>query len=214
MRNLTPVFLLMLSLLPPVNALAADRGVIDEWASVQPPPPPSLNAVEIDIKSTALLVLDLAAQTCNEETRPRCVAMIPKIHDLLVWARQKQILVIYTLGAASKPADILPAIAMLGDEPIVTAPPDKFLGTDLAKILREKSIRTVITVGASSHGAVLFTAAGAAFRGYDVIVPVDGMAGNNAYADQLTAWELVNGPRLPEKVTLTSLKQLMESSTK
>jgi hypothetical protein len=55
---------------------------------------------------------------------------------------------------------------------------------------------------------VLFTAAGSAFRGFNVIVPVDGMAGDNLYAEQLTAWELVNGPRLADKVKLTTFDRI------
>ena len=53
---------------------------------------------------------------------------------------------------------------------------DKFLGTDLEKILKDKGIATVIIVGTAAHGAVLYTGSGAAMRGMNVIVPVDGMS--------------------------------------
>ncbi|MBI4528942.1 MAG: hypothetical protein HY695_34525 [Deltaproteobacteria bacterium] len=51
----------------------------DEWNTVQPPKPPELKRVTIDPKTTALLVLDIVKQTCNNERRPRCVASVPKI---------------------------------------------------------------------------------------------------------------------------------------
>lgn len=79
--------------------------------------------------------------------------------------------------------------------------PDKFLRTDLEKILKERGIRTVITAGSASHGAVLYTASGAALRGLKVVVPVDGTAADNTYAEQYTAWHLVNAPRVGGQVT-------------
>ena len=184
---------------------AAAQGVMDEWATVKLPSPPALVPVTLDPGTTALLVLDLAAQTCNADARPRCVAMIPRVGKLLAAARAKHWLVVYTLGAASTPADILPGVAMAGGEPLVKASPDKFINTDLDKILKDHGIRTVVAVGAAAEGAVLHTAATAAFRGYDVVVPVDGMAAENAYAEQYTAWDLVNAPRLPEHVKLSAL---------
>ena len=52
---------------------------------------------------------------------------------------------------------------------------------------------------------MLHTAAGSAFRGLGVIVPFDGMAAETLYAEQYTAWDLVNAPRLPDKVKLTKI---------
>ena len=83
--------------------------------------------------------------------------------------------------------------------------PDKFMNTDLDKILKEKGIKTVIVVGTSGEGAVLNTAAGAALRGYKVIVPVDGVSSTNPYAEQYTAWHLTNAPRIGPQVTLTRI---------
>ena len=49
----------------------------------------------------------------------------------------------------------------------VLSGPDKFLKTDLEKILKDKGITTVIAVGTSSNGAVLYTGSGAALRGME-----------------------------------------------
>ncbi len=181
------------------------QGIIAEWGAVAPPPAPTLARVALDPATTALLVLDLAEQTCNQQSRPRCLAMLPRVAKLLARAREKKWTVIYTLGAASKPADILAPIAMLGTEPVVTAPPDKFVGTNLEALLKERGIKTVVTVGAASEGAVLHTAATSAFRGFDVVVPVDGMASATLYAEQYVAWDLVNAPRLADRVKLSAI---------
>ncbi len=73
-------------------------------------------------------------------------------------------LVVYSLIAGSAIGDTLPEVAPTGDEPFVQSGPDKFLNTDLEKILRDHGIKTVIVAGTAAHGAVLHTAAGAAFQ--------------------------------------------------
>ena len=85
--------------------------IIDEWQSVKAPPAPELKAVTIDPKTTALLVMDLVKQTCNNERRPRCVASIPKIEKLIAEARAHGVTVIYTTVPSVPIADTLPAVA-------------------------------------------------------------------------------------------------------
>jgi nicotinamidase-related amidase len=184
---------------------AFSQTIIDEWNAVKVPPAPELKTVKIDPKVTALLMLDFNKQTCNAERRPRCIASIPKVQKLLTEARAKGVPVIYTLSAGAAAADIAKELAPLAGEPMVASGPDKFFGTDLEKILKEKGIKTVIVVGTTSHGAVLYTAGVAALRGLQVIVPVDGMSAENAYAEQYVAWHLLNAPRISTLVTLTKI---------
>lgn len=188
--------------------------IIDEWSSVKVPPPPKLQSVTLDPKTTALIVIDLIKQTCNNQRRPRCVASIPKIEKLLAAARATGVTVIYSLFPSPSPAtfpnpvitDYLPQVAPKGNEPVVTAFADKFIlgdkDTGLEKILQDKGIKNVIPVGTVAHNSVLFTAVSAAFRGFNVFVPVDGMSGNNAYEEQATAYILTTS--LVYKVTLTT----------
>jgi len=61
----------------------------------------------------------------------------------------------------------------------------------------------VIVVGTAAHGAVLYTASGAALREMQVIVPVDGMSAEGLYPEQYTAWNLANAPRVSAQVTLS-----------
>jgi nicotinamidase-related amidase len=191
-----------------VPAAQADS-VIDEWAAVKVPPPPELKPVSIDAASTALIVMDISTQSCTVEKRPRCVATLPKVQKLIGAARAKGILVIYTLAGTSKRTDIIKEVAPLeAEQSLSGAGPDKFVGIDLDAILKGKNIKTLIAVGTAAEGAVLHTAAGAAFRGYDAVVPVDGMSSSNIYAEQYTAWHLANAPRLADHVKLTKVDMI------
>lgn len=186
---------------PPPVAFA--QTIVDEWGQVKAPPAPELKRATVDPKSTALLVLDIQRQTCSADRRPRCVASVPRIQGLLAQARAKGMPAIYSLIPGSAVGDILKEVAPRGGEPVVTSGPDKFLGTDLGKILKEKGAQTVIVVGTSAHGAVLYTSSGAALRGLKVLVPVDGMSAESPYVEQYTAWHLLNAPRVGAQVTLT-----------
>jgi len=182
--------------------------IIDQWKSIDVPPAPPLKAVALDRSTTALLMLDFNEQTCNAQRRPRCIASIPKVKTLLSSARAAGVPVIFSLGGAAKPADIARDLAPAANEPVVSSGVDKFMGTELEKILKEKGIRTVIVVGTAAHGAVLYTASGAALRGMKVIVPVDGMSSDVVYAEQYVAWHLMNAPLIGAAVTLTTIDQV------
>jgi nicotinamidase-related amidase len=183
-------------------ATGSAQTIVDEWAAVKAPPPPELKAVTIDPKTTALLILDIQKQNCNVQRKPRCVASVPSIQKLLSQARAQKVPVIYSLGRAGAIADILPEVAPLGGEPLVRSLSDKFYGTELEKILKDKGIKTVIIVGTAAHGAVLYTSSSAVFRGFQVIVPVDGMS-ENTYVEQYTAWHLANVPGFVGSIILT-----------
>ena len=192
--------------------------IIDEWQSVKAPKAPELKSVTLDPKTTAVVVIDLIKQTCNEQRRPRCVASIPKVKKLLDEARAKGVFIIYALFPSPSPAtfpdpkitDYIPELAPKGNEPVVTALVNKFnlrgKDTGLQKMLEDKGIKTLVPVGVASHNGVLFTAVEAAMRGFNVVVPVDGMAGNNAYEDQLTDYTLTSS--IVYKVTLTSVDMM------
>jgi len=203
-RNVRRIVACLLAAIAFVAATAPAASIVDEWASVQVPPPPALKAVTIDRKTTALLLLDFNKQTCNAERRPRCIATIPKVAKLLAAARAAGIPVLYSLGGGGAPADIAKELTPAKDEPIVSAGLDKFSGTELESVLTQKGIKTVIIVGTAAHGAVLYTATAAATRNLKVVVPLDGISGDIPYVEQYTAWHLVNAPRI-ETVTLTTI---------
>jgi nicotinamidase-related amidase len=182
-----------------VSAHAAS--IVDEWASVKAPAAPELKSVTVDPKTTALLMLDFMPANCGKNER--CLATLPAMKKLLERARAAKMPVVYTLIANTTAADVLKDVAPLADEPSVRSGPDKFVNTDLDKILKDKGITTVITVGTASNGAVLFTAAGAVFRGMNVIVPVDGMSAVNPYSELSTVFTFTAAPQVSVKSTLT-----------
>lgn len=49
---------------------------------------------------------------------------------------------------------------------------------------------------------------GAAMRKLKIIVPADGMSATNPYAEQYTAWHLVNGPGAGKQTTLTRISMI------
>ena len=187
---------------------ASGQTIVDEWSKVQAPKPPELKPVTLDPPGTALLVLDFVKQSCNAERRPRCLTSITHVQALLKLARSKGVLVVYSITTAATPADILKDVAPLEGEPMVKSSADKFFKTDLEKILNDKGIKTVVVVGTAAHGAVLYTASQAAFRGMQVIIPVDGMSSENTYFEQYTVYHLSNAPGVGQQVTLTKIDMI------
>jgi nicotinamidase-related amidase len=189
-------------------ALAAPHGradIIKDWAMVKSPPAPELKPVTLDGKATAFLSLDMMKGNCGD--RPRCLATVPNIRKLMDAARAAGAMVFHTLVISRNPADIVdPAIGPREGEGVAFARgPDKFLGTDLEKRLKDRGINTVIVTGTLAQGAVLGAANGSAQRGYKVIVPVDCMSSEDMYGEQYTAWHLYKGGPtfITNQVTLT-----------
>jgi nicotinamidase-related amidase len=169
-------------------------------------PAPELKPVKVDSKTTALLMLDYVKQLCNPQRYARCPERLPAVKKLLEQARANGAMVVYT-GAIipdSNRPDIDPSVAPIADEPFVKSYLDKFLNTDLEKILKDKGITTVVLVGQAAQGAVITTGSQAAQRGFKVIVAVDGIAAQDDYYEQYTVWHLSNAPLLANRTTLSS----------
>ncbi|HTI87112.1 MAG TPA: cysteine hydrolase [Alphaproteobacteria bacterium] len=184
----------------------AAQSVIDDWNTIKAPPPPPLKPAKIDDpKTTALLVMDVNSQTCTAQPRPRCAASVPRLQKLVADGRAKGMTVLYTLSGTTTAADILKEIAPApGDSVLPSFGPDKFMGNDLEKILKDRGIKTVIAVGTAAHTSVLHSASGAALRGYNVIVPVDAISSDSPYQEQYTVVHLTTASRVLDKVTLTA----------
>ncbi len=199
---------LLLCLLPfPASlAMAEEKNLLDIWSEITPPPVVAVQPVHLDPTSSALLILDIEEWTCNAERRPRCPDSVPRIKDFLERAKAKGAGVVYSLTSKGSPQTILPGVQPVGDAPIVQSGVDKFYNTKLEKILHDRAIKTVVIVGTAAEGAVLHTATGAALRGLQVVVALDGMTSATLYAEQYTAWHLLNAPGTKGKVTLTLFK--------
>jgi len=201
----TIMLLGLASLFMPGSARA--QTVIDEWASVKPPAAPALKPVTLVASETALLAMDFTNQTCSPQRRLRCANSVPKVQALIAAARAKGAFVVYSVALpGSTAADILKELTPAAGEPVLPPlGPDKFIGSDLEKMLKDRGIKTVIAIGTQAHTSVLHTGGAAALRGFKVIVPVDGMSGDDAWPELYTAWHLANAARIGPQVTLTRL---------
>jgi nicotinamidase-related amidase len=168
-----------------------------------------LKPATVDPKTTALIVMDLVNGSCNQQRRPRCVASISTISKFMGQARAKGMMVITTVAGTGGVPDILPDVAPKAGETILTGTvANKFIRTNLENFLHYNGITTVILVGTSAHGAVLYTASEAAFLKFNVIVPVDGASAENLFAEQAVAWLLANSPGVAQQTTLTKFDML------
>ena len=183
---------------------AKATNIIDEWASEKMPPAPPLKPVTVDAKTTALLMLDFVPHDpyCGPK-KPRCGATLPAMKQLLANARSHGAAVVFGVARNFAASDIAKDIAPAANEPAVKSKSDKFLNTDLEKILKHQGIQTVIVAGNSANGAVLYTGTGAALRGLKVVVPVDGLSANEPFEELLTVWQLAHGPGFGNLVTIT-----------
>ena len=184
-------------------ARASAGDIIEEWANVKAPAALEVKPVTADPKTTALLLLDFQKPNCPN--RPRCLASLPAAKKLLDEARTKNVLVVYTTSGMANADAIRQEVAPNGKEPFVRAASvDKFTGTELEKILKDKGIQTVIIGGTAAHGAVLYAGSEAAVKGFKVLVPVDLMSSEDLFYEQATAWLLAKGTGgIGPKVTLT-----------
>ena len=195
------------ALCPTIGPVYAGN-IIEDWLQVKAPPPPVLKTVRIAPVSTALIVMDIRTKTCSRARRPRCVQTLPPVAKLVREARARGVLVLYSVIGQDSRGDIPERFAPRPSETVLTgAGPDKFLGTDLESILKTKGVKTLIAVGTSAEGAVLNTASAAAFHGFEVIVPIDGMSSNSLYGEQSTAWYLSHAPRVSQHTQLTAVSR-------
>jgi len=184
---------------------ASAQTIVDQWSSVKIPPAPELKQVKADPQTTAFLVLDLIDPICK--TKPSCTATLPAVAKFLAAARAHKMPVIYSAVPGKDAKDVLPEVAPKNGEPLVAFRADKFINTDLDKLLKDRKIQTVIVVGTAAQGAVLYTGSHAAFLGYKVIVPVDGMS-SDPFGELATAWMLTNAPGVGAQTTLTKFDMI------
>jgi nicotinamidase-related amidase len=179
------------------------KDISEAWSGAEAPAPPPLQSVSVDHTTTALLILDIEERTCNADRRPRCLETVPRIAALLDKARKAGMPVVYSLTTKGTRETILPPVTPENGDPIVQASVDKFLNTPLQTILEDLRVNAVIITGTAAHGAVLHTATGAAQRGLQVILPVDGLSASSLYIEQAAVWLLHTGPATAQRTVLT-----------
>jgi nicotinamidase-related amidase len=203
-----PLALLVVAVMAVFFCLPASaQTIIDDWNSVKPDSAPTLKPGVVNPKNTALLVMDLLKQSCNDN-RPRCLASIPKVKTLITTAQAQGVTLIWTMFPGPKPEDFLADVAPPAGTRFVVAPADKFVGTDLEKMLKDKGVTTVMMVGTVAEGAVLYTASQASLRGFKVVVPLEGMSSGSLYGEQVATWTLAHAPTVAPNVTLTKMDMI------
>lgn len=156
------------------------------------PPVPAPASVTLSAKTTALLVLDINSAVCQH---PACLGTVPSIASLISKARAANVPVIYsTTVSPSGPPPMLSAVAPQAGEPVVSTRANKFTGTNLEEILRQKNAETLVIVGSAANGAVMYTAFHANTRGFTVVVAEDGISSPVLINTQLARYQLLNQP--------------------
>jgi nicotinamidase-related amidase len=201
---------LLAAMLAVITSAAQAQNAIEEWNTAQFPPPPALKPAKIEPRETALLVMDFTKQTCTPERRKRCADQVPRVLKFVTEARDKGALIIYSVAVPnSVPADILPQLTpAAGEQVLPPLGPDKFINSDLENTLKDKGIKTIVTMGTQAQTSVLHTSATAALKGFNVVVPVDGMSADNVFPELYTAWHLATAARISAKVTLTKFDMI------
>jgi len=145
----------VVGLLSSLSTSPQAQTVIEEWASAKLPAPPALKSATIVPNETALLVMDFTRQTCTNERRPRCARSVAKVVNLVTQARGKGAFIVYSVAVpGSVPTDILPELTPAAGEPVLPPlGPDKFIGSELEKTLKDKGIKTVVAMGADLGAA-------------------------------------------------------------
>jgi nicotinamidase-related amidase len=174
----------------------------------QVPAMPDPVAVTVDPATTAVVVLDITAQTCSQTVCTQ--GMVPHIQTLLANARNAGVFVVYSVPPTG--SAVLPEVAPQADDPVVRGVgQDRFFNTNLDDILKSQGISTVILVGWRENGSVLYTSVGATLRGYTVVVADDGVSastdadvaiGRYQMLTQLSA-NATNQPLKPNATTLS-----------
>lgn len=177
-------------------------------AAQQLPPSPAPVAVTLDPATTAVLVLDITAQTCSPQ--PSCQRMLPRVASLLAAARAAGVPVLYSVPMTQPP--ILPDVAPADGDPLVIGyAQDRFFDTPLDELLRTRGVQRLVLVGWRIDGSVLYTAVGGTIRNYTVVVADDGTSAAQDYDIAVGHYQLLtqlnanasNEPLKPAAVTLS-----------
>jgi nicotinamidase-related amidase len=155
----------------------------------QIPPAPNPVAVSLDAKSTALVVLDITEQTCRPQAN--CIAILPRIVELVARARKAGVMVAYTSGYSPTPS-VMPEVAPASDETVVQGSQNKFFNSLLDDVLRRRRIATLVFAGWRTNGSILYTSHGATNLRYTVVVADDAIAAPEPFMMDIGRYQILN----------------------
>lgn len=148
-----------------------------------------------DCGKKAIIIVDMLNDFVTGSLKcDRAQRIIPPLMKLIKEARKNNIPVIYSNDAhirgidhelklwgdhaiaGTEGAKVIPELEPEeGDYIVPKRRYSGFYGTDLDMLLRELNVDTVILTGMHAHMCVRHTAADAYYRGYNIIVPADGV---------------------------------------
>jgi nicotinamidase-related amidase len=164
-----------------------------QQAKEEPPKKPEAEPVEVDRRTTAVLVLDMSARC--EDPELTCHALLPGLAAFLDQARGAAVPIIFSVSASQRGTPMERVAGPLrrrATEPVIYPDGfDKFTGGELQRHLEPRGIKTLIITGSATNVAVMYTATGAArIHRYEVIVPVDGVNARTQYAHEYALYQL------------------------
>jgi nicotinamidase-related amidase len=158
---------------------------------------PVTERVVLDPQTTALVVIDMQNDFVSEGGSllvPDAAATVPLIAGLLEQARAAGARVVFSQDThrdgdpefAIWPVHVLEggwgwqivdALQPLPEDTVLRKPRyDAFYGTPLDHVLRQWGVRTLVICGTLANICVHYTAASAALRWYDVVIPRDAVS--------------------------------------
>ena len=158
---------------------------------------PFHDRVELDPATTALIVVDMQHDFVSDGGSlvvPDAAGTVPAIGHLLELARGAGMPIVYSQDThrdgdpefAIWPAhtregtwgwEIVDELAPQDGDTVLRKPRyDAFYGTPLDHLLRQWGVRTVVICGTVANICVHYTAASAAIRWYDVVIPRDAVS--------------------------------------
>jgi len=148
---------------------------------------PEPKPVTLDVKTTAILVLDLNARC--DDPKQVCSKLTPRLGEFLEKARAANATIIYSVSASAKGTPLgevaKPLKRREGETVVYPDAFDKFIGGELRSLLQSKGIKTLVITGASTNAAVLYTATTAArMHRYNVVIPMDGVIAASDYEQE------------------------------
>jgi nicotinamidase-related amidase len=165
--------------------------------TVSVPDIPIADRVDLDPRTTALVVVDMQNDFVAPDGAlhvPDAQATVPAIADLIRRFRAADARVVFTQdthGAEDPEFAIWPPHAVAGtrghaivddlhplpDDTVLQKPRyDAFYGTPLDHLLRVWNVKTLVICGTVANICVHYTAASAALRWYDVVIPRDAVS--------------------------------------
>lgn len=159
-------------------------------------------SVVLDIRKTALIVIDMQndfVKPGGALVGPDTEATVPVIQGLLERARSSGMRVVFSQDThtdgdpewriwpehcreGSWGWEIVPELAPRPDETVIRKVRyDAFYGTHLDHFLRTWGVETLVICGTVASICVHYTAASAALRWYDVVIPKDAVSALNEF---------------------------------